>query len=161
MQIVYQDQIEKFLKSKRIAVVGISRKQQSYSRNLYIALKSRNYDLIPVNPLAEEIDGEKCCRSISDISPKPDAVLLVTKNIPAAELLDECSRSGIRNLWIYNKIEDKELENGLIRQAGQAGINLITGYCPIMFLSNSEFFHRLHGFGLKLTGKYPKARILT
>lgn len=159
MQIVYQDQVGKFLESKRIAVVGISRKQQSYSRNLYIALKSRNYDLIPVNPAAEEIEGEKCCKSISEIHPKPDAVMLVTKNIPADELLNECSRAGIRNLWIYNKIEDKDLENELIRQAEQARINLITGYCPIMFLSNSEFFHRLHGFGLKLTGKYPKARI--
>ena len=34
---------------------------------------------------------------------------------------------------------------------------MIAGHCPYMFLPGTPAFHKLHGFGKKLTGGYPKA----
>jgi hypothetical protein len=36
------------------------------------------------------------------------------------------------------------------------GLHLVEGHCPYMFLQEAPFFHRLHGFVLKLTGGYPR-----
>jgi len=31
----------------------------------------------------------------------------------------------------------------------------VAGYCPYMFLPQTPFFHRFHGFLMKVTGAYP------
>ena len=35
------------------------------------------------------------------------------------------------------------------------GIEVVVGECPFMFLPQTGFVHRLHGFCKKLTGRYP------
>jgi hypothetical protein len=35
------------------------------------------------------------------------------------------------------------------------GMHVVEGHCPFMFLPKTPFFHRVHGFILKLTGGYP------
>ena len=38
----------------------------------------------------------------------------------------------------------------------QLGIRVVAGYCPYMFLPQTPFFHRFHGFLMKVTGAYPE-----
>jgi hypothetical protein len=33
---------------------------------------------------------------------------------------------------------------------------VIVGYCPHMFLPETPWFHRLHGFFMKIGGRYPQ-----
>jgi hypothetical protein len=35
------------------------------------------------------------------------------------------------------------------------GIAVVPGECPYMFLQGESWFHRLHGFGRKISGAYP------
>jgi hypothetical protein len=36
-------------------------------------------------------------------------------------------------------------------------MHVIEGYCPLMFLPQGAFIHRVHSLLLKVTGKYPAA----
>jgi predicted CoA-binding protein len=60
-------QIDEFLSCKRIAVIGMSRTKLEYSRMLMDEYKSGGYEIIPINPAADEIAGVKCYKNIKDV----------------------------------------------------------------------------------------------
>jgi uncharacterized protein len=56
--------IEKY---KVIAVVGLSKEPEKDSHRVSAYLKQHGYQIIPVNPFADEVLGEKSYRSLLDI----------------------------------------------------------------------------------------------
>lgn len=63
-----QNQIEEILrKTKVIAVVGVSKEPGKDSHKVGAYLKQNGYRIIPVNPFAEEVLGEKSYPSLLDI----------------------------------------------------------------------------------------------
>jgi thioredoxin 1 len=52
---------------KTVAIVGLSRDSQKDSYRVAEYLKSKGYRIVPVNPSADEILGEKCYKSLLDI----------------------------------------------------------------------------------------------
>ena len=54
-----KDQAETFFAQKRIAVVGVSRKQGT-GNGIFTGLRGRGYDVYPVNPNTTEVMGETC-----------------------------------------------------------------------------------------------------
>ncbi len=63
-----QDQIRDILqKAKTIAVVGLSKEPEKDSHKVSAYLQQHGYRIIPVNPFADEVLGEKSYRSLLDI----------------------------------------------------------------------------------------------
>ena len=63
-----QDQISDILKKyKTIAVVGLSKEPEKDSHKVSAYLQQHGYRIIPVNPFADEVLGEKSYRSLLDI----------------------------------------------------------------------------------------------
>ena len=61
-------QIEEILeKFKIIAVVGCSKNETKYAHTVPKYMKEMGYKIIPVNPYADEILGEKCYKSLLDL----------------------------------------------------------------------------------------------
>jgi predicted CoA-binding protein len=54
-------------KCKVIAVVGLSREFEKDSHRVSDYLKQNGYQIIPVNPFADEVLGEKSYKSLLDI----------------------------------------------------------------------------------------------
>ena len=54
-------------KYKNIAVVGLSKNPEKDSYIVAEYLKNKGYKIIPVNPTAQEILGEKCYKSLKDL----------------------------------------------------------------------------------------------
>lgn len=149
------NQIQRFLSLKRIAFIGVSRSEKDYTRNLFREFQSRGYDVIPVNPMASEIEGLKCFGQVSEITPQPEAALVFTTAVPLQTIMDECNSMGVKNVWVYNG-RDKGKEVEQVEDFSRThGINFISGYCPFMFLKDSAFIHRFHGFFARLSGSYP------
>lgn len=68
MIILDEDEITKILRNYRsVAVVGLSRDPKKDSHEVAEYLKSRGYRIIPINPFAEEILGERCYKSLLDL----------------------------------------------------------------------------------------------
>ena len=66
-----QSQIKDILKKhKVIAVVGLSKEPEKDSHRVSAYLKQHGYHIIPINPFADEILGEKSYPSLLDIPPE-------------------------------------------------------------------------------------------
>lgn len=148
-------QIQDFLAKKRVAFIGVSRNEKDYTRNLFRHMNAAGYDVIPVNPNASEIEGMKCYNQVSEITPAPEAALILTPSMPLETILSECSNAGIRNIWVYNGRDKGEKVKQAEDYCRDNGISFVSGFCPFMFMKDSSFIHRFHGFVTKLTGSYP------
>ena len=63
-----QDQIREILtKYKTIAVVGLSKEPEKDSHRVSIYMKQHGYHIIPINPFADEVLGEKSYKSLLDV----------------------------------------------------------------------------------------------
>ena len=58
-----------FMGQKRLAIVGVSRNPQDFTRVLFREFLKQGYDVIPVNPNATEVEGRKCFARVGDINP--------------------------------------------------------------------------------------------
>lgn len=61
------DKIKSALGCKTIAVVGLSRDPNKDSYRVAKYLKENGYRIIPINPFAEEILGEKCYKDLLQV----------------------------------------------------------------------------------------------
>ena len=148
--------IDKFLSCKRIAVIGMSRSKAEYSRMLMKEYTGAGYEIIPVNPAADEIAGVKCYKNVKDIKPAPERVIILLPPDKAEQAMIDCANAGIKDVWMHSHIAAGVQNTKAIYQAEANRINLITGFCPMMFLHKAMFLHKIHGGVLKLMGAYPK-----
>jgi hypothetical protein len=150
-----RERIDGFLAARRIAVLGLSRSRLRFSRLLYAELRRRGYDLVPVNPKAREIEGQKCFARIQDVTPPVDAALLMTSAEVTDGAVRDCAAAGVRRVWLYRAVGRGALTPAAVQFCEQNGIEVVPGFCPFMFLPGAGFLHGAHRFFLKLTGAYP------
>lgn len=136
--------IEAFLALKRIAVAGVSRRAASYSRMVFRELRRRGYDVVPVHPQAAEIDGLPCAKTLAEVSPPPQAVLVLTRPELYAKLGEEARQAGAAVVWF--------------RQKGPAvdGAAAVSGECPLMWLRGTGWIHRFHRALRRWAGTLPQ-----
>jgi predicted CoA-binding protein len=153
--VVLRQRIDAFLAAKRIGFVGVSRGRRDFSRTLFRAFQARGYDMIPVNPHAEEIEGARCYARVGDVAPKLDAALVMAPRTATTEILEDCSAAGVSLVWLYGLNGPSAATAEAAAFCEQRDMQLIPGYCPFMFLSGAGWMHRLHGWILKCVGRYP------
>jgi predicted CoA-binding protein len=136
--------IKAILALKRIAVVGVPRQAASYGRLVFRELRQRGYDVIPVHPVAEQIDGIPCARRMPDIQPPPDAALILTSPALYPQLGEEAKQAGAAAVWF--------------RQKGPAleGVAVVDGECPLMWLRGTGWIHRFHRTLRRWSGTLPR-----
>jgi uncharacterized protein len=150
-----RESIDRFLQQRRIAIVGVSRTPKDFSRAIFDEFRRRGYDVVPVNPNANEIDGVTCYKSVKDISPAVDAALLITTPKVTEQVVRDCAATGVKHVWMQRGEGIGSVSPEAVAFCEQNGINVVPGQCPFMFLPATPFFHRIHGFVKKLSGSYP------
>jgi uncharacterized protein len=147
--------IREFLALKRIAVAGASRNPNDFNTRLFRDLRSQGYDAVPVNPQASEIGGVPCFKSVAEIDPPVEGVLVMTPAGQAEKIVGDCQRAGIRKVWLYRAAGAGAVSAAALEFCAQNGMDVVAGFCPYMFLPGASWFHRFHGTLLKITGRYP------
>jgi uncharacterized protein len=147
--------IDGFLAHHRIAVVGVSRNPQDFSRALFRELSARGYDVVPVNPLAETLEDHACFQRVQAINPPVEAALLITSPAETEKVVHDCAEAGIRGVWMHSGGGKGSVSPVAVAFCREHGMRVVEGQCPFMFLPNTQWFHRAHGFVLKLTHSYP------
>ncbi|MBL8234069.1 MAG: CoA-binding protein [Bryobacterales bacterium] len=147
--------IHEFLDVARIAIAGASRSAADYSRLVMKEFQRCGYTVIPVNPAASEIGGERCYARITEIDPKPDAVVLLVPDKQIVEATQQCIQAGIRHVWFRRPQNESSAYHDAIGDARAAKMNVVAGECPIMFLPGTSWIHRAHRFLRKTAGTYP------
>ena len=126
-----QDKIKSVLESYRtVAVVGLSRNSAKASYQVANYLKSVGYHIIPVNPFADEILGEKCYKSLLEVPETIDIVDIFrpSEDVPAIveEAITLKKRLGTPNvIWMQLGIVNEEAA----RRAKEAGFTVVMDKC--------------------------------
>jgi predicted CoA-binding protein len=135
---------------RTIAVVGVSRKKIKFGSSAFRELKKRGYDVYPVHHSMDELDGVKCYRSVGNLPVVPDCVLITVKPESALEVVEQAAAKGIRKAWFQQGADFSEAIAG----ASQAGLQVVSGRCILMYAEPVTGFHRFHRFLNRLFGKY-------
>ena len=95
-----QDIIKEFIAQRRFAVIGATDKPKKYGNQVFKNLRNRGYEVYPVNPRLDELDGIKCYPSLTDIPVKVDVVDFVVPPKVTEQILKECKLLGLRRIWL-------------------------------------------------------------
>jgi predicted CoA-binding protein len=144
--------ITEFLSQKKIAVAGVSHTGKKFSNAVYNEIKSKGYQVFPVNPKTETISGEKCFPNLKSLPEKVGGVVVITKPNETEKIVREAHSLGIKHVWIQQGAEADEA----IRFCKENGLNLVHGECILMFAEPIGSFHKFHRWIWKLIGKLPK-----
>jgi hypothetical protein len=148
-------EISEFLDCKRLAVVGVSRHPNDFTRALFREFAARGYDVIPVNPNADEIEGRRCFARVGEIEPAVEAALLLTPAPATLAVVLECTEAGVEQVWLHRGAGIGAVSDAAVRFCRGNGIKVVAGECPLMFLRDAGWVHRAHGMLRKLVGSYP------
>lgn len=145
------DQLAKeFLQEKQIAVVGASNNPKKFGYAAVQELKMRGYEVFPVHPTAENIQGLQAYSNLSALQDKVKAVWMGVKPDQGADILRDAAKIGVKKVWIQQMSETPEL----IALGKELGLTLITGKCILMYAEPVKSFHGFHRFFVKLFGQY-------
>ncbi|HLA76996.1 MAG TPA: CoA-binding protein [Vicinamibacteria bacterium] len=147
--------VEGFLARRRLALVGVSRDPKDFSRGVYRELLARGYDLVPVNPALQEVEGRKCFPRVQDVAPPVEGALIMTPARASEGVVRDCAAAGVRSVWLHRGGGQGAVSPEAVAFCREQGMEVVPGACPYMFLSGASAFHRFHGWVLTLFGKLP------
>jgi len=144
-------QINDFLDAQPIALVGVSRNPKKFGYTAFKELKEKGMKIVPVNPKADQILGEKSYSSVKELPSDINSVIILTKKDKTASVVKDAKEKGIKNIWIQQMADSKEA----LDELKGTDINFITGECILMHYKPHSI-HKFHGRILKFFGRFPK-----
>src|ERR1700682_3417027 len=111
--------------AKVVAVVGASRDPGKTSGHIPSILQHRGFRIIPVNPNADEILGERTYASLLDIQEPVDVVDVFRPAAEAPGIARQAVAIGARALWLQFGIKSDEARS--IAEA--AGLDYVEDLC--------------------------------
>jgi uncharacterized protein len=145
------NQINQFIDAQPLAMVGVSRNPKKFGYAAYKELKDKGMKVVPVNPMADQIMGEKSYRNIADLPSDIQGIIIFTKKNQTVSVVREARAKGIRHIWIQQMADSKEA----IEELKGSDINVITGECILMHYKPNGI-HKFHGALKRLFGRFPK-----
>ena len=108
-----------------IAVVGASRDPRKPGGSVPYGLQQRGFRIIPINPHADELFGERVYRSLSEVKEKVDLVDVFRPAADAPAIAREAAAIGAGALWLQLDIRSTEAR----RIAEAAGMDYVEDQC--------------------------------
>jgi len=152
-----KDAAAQFLSNKRVAVTGVSRTPAGHGSNVaYQRLRDRGYEVLAVNPNADEVEGDLCYHDLKSIPGGVDAVVIGTRPATAEVTMRECAELGIKQVWMHRAFGGGSVSAAAAEYGRQQGITVIDGGCPLMFGPTADAGHKAIRFVCTLTGAVPR-----
>lgn len=114
---------------KTVAVIGASQDRMKFGNRAVRAFQSHGYDVVPINPNEDEIEGFRTYRSILEV---PQAIDVATVYVPPAEavvVVEDVAKKRIPELWLNPGADTSEV----VERARELGLNPIVA-CNLMAL---------------------------
>lgn len=121
------EQIRKFYSLKNIAVVGISKNPEKAAHYVPKYLADQGYNIIPVNPTADEIMGKKCFHDLSQVQDSIDIVDVFRPSDQVVPVIEEAIKKKPKVIWLQEGIHNQEAED----LARKAGIEVVFNRCML------------------------------
>lgn len=122
------DQVKQILlDTKTIAVVGMSSRADRPSHDVPKYLKEHGYQIVPINPNAQEILGEKAYPNLLAIPPelKIDTVQIFLRSEEVLPVVQDAIKIGAKAIWMQEGVRN---EQAAVR-AEEAGLLVVQDRC--------------------------------
>lgn len=137
--------VARFLSGTRIALIGASDSPKNFSSTVLRELTSRGYDVVPVNPSYKTVGGCACYSSVGDIPVIMDGAIIMVPSQAAPEVIRQCIDARVRRLWLFKGLGGPgATSERASKMCHDAGIDVVDGACPMMFVEPVGWFHRVH-----------------
>jgi uncharacterized protein len=121
-----REEIGKILKkARKIAVVGLSDNPERTSYMVSQAMQAAGYEIIPVNPTADEVLGVKAVKSLKEIEGHIDIVNVFRRSEFLLEVAKEFAEIDADVFWAQLGLENEEAYNFL----NEKGYTVIMDRC--------------------------------
>jgi predicted CoA-binding protein len=112
-------------------VVGASRDPRKAGGSVPEGLQRRGFRIIPINPFADELFGERVYRTLSDVPEKVDLVDVFRPSGDAPDIARQAVAIGAKALWLQEDIRSDEARR--IAEAG--GLDFVEDECTAVIAS--------------------------
>jgi len=129
-----QEPIKEILKYTVIAVVGLSKEPQKDSYRVSDYLKQHGYRIIPINPFAEEILGEKSYPNLFEVPSEIQKTIEIVNIFRPAKDVPPIVEQATKLKALYGKPFVVWMQLGIVNEqtaevARQAGLIVVMGKC--------------------------------
>lgn len=115
-----------------VAVIGASSDRRKYGNKALRAFRHHGYTVIPINPNATIVEGERAYPTVLDYpGPIDEATFYVPPEI-GAEVLDQVAKKGIPKVWLNPGADARPV----LERARSLGVKAIVA-CSIIGIGES------------------------
>ncbi len=113
--------------SKTVAVVGLSPNPERDSHEVAQYLQEAGYKIIPINPKADEILGEKAYPDLASVPEEIDVVDIFRRPEHVPPIVDEAIKAGANTVWMQLGVVNEEAAE----KAAEAGLDVVMDRCML------------------------------
>jgi predicted CoA-binding protein len=136
---------EDFLAGEIIAVVGASDDRGNMGGAILRELWLHGHRVVPVHPTARLVGGHRCYPTIADVPGPVDGAVVVLPAGAAVDVVGQCIAAGVPAIWLFKGIGGEgAVSDEAIALCHEAGIPVVPGACPLMFIQPVGTIHRIH-----------------
>lgn len=126
MPVTDEAELRTILELDRVAVVGCSASSGKAAHEIPKYLLEQGYDVIPVNPFADEILGREAYDSLADVPGEVDIVDVFRPSEEVDDIVDAAlARDDDAVIWLQLGIHDDDA----VERAEAAGRRVVEGRC--------------------------------
>ena len=119
------DPVEVLKRYRTVAVVGASRDPSKWAHIVPKYLKEHGYRIIPINPTASEILGEKAYKSLMEVPDEVEVVEVFRPSEEVPKIVEEViqrkrARGDVKVLWLQLGITADEESKKKLKETGIA-----------------------------------------
>lgn len=148
--------VSAFLDGRRFAVAGVSRQPGQPANAIFKKLRDSGFEVFPVNPKAEAVEGVRCFPDVAAVPGPIDGVVVATHPRVALEVVRACAGKGVRRIWFHRSFGAGSVSEEAVRECEARGIACIVGGCPMMYCDPVDPAHRCFRWLLGLSGRVPR-----
>ena len=121
------DEIKQIFSLKNVAVIGMSKNQEKAAHYVPKYLSQNGYNIMPVNPTANEILDKKCYPSVEDIPEPIDIVDVFRPSDQVLPVVQQAIKMKPKVIWLQEGIHNAEAEE----LARKEGIKVVFNRCML------------------------------
>lgn len=123
-----------FFQGGHWAVIGVSRDPDKYGYLVHRRLKRRGESVFAVNPNVDEVDGDPCYPSLSEL---PEPVVQIVIVVPPDEterVVAEAVERGVSRIWMQPGAESA----AAVAYCREQGISVVSGRCILRYIDQMD-----------------------
>ena len=145
--------IGEFLRGRRIAVAGVSRGTGSAANPVFRKLRDAGYEVFPVNPNTNEVEGVACFPDLASVPGELDGVVVATHPDASIEVVRQAATRKVSRLWFHRSFGPGSVSDAAVRECAAHQIQCIIGGCPLMYCEPVDVAHRCMRWWLSRRGR--------